>query len=473
MKRFLLLLGWCAFTSAVFAAGPTVFKVTTTRDAGQGSFRAALNNANRAGCPASIVFSIPKTDPGFDAAAGTWTITFHDTPPALTASHVFIDGASQVTRRGSGNLTGPAVVLGGGGHKVEYALCLLNVSYCTIRGLVIGDFVYGIQIYGKGSHHNVVVGNHLGICASGSEAFGNYNGIELISGAHDNIIGGANPADGNLISGNEHIGLKISDAHRNVVIGNRIGLDLSAVRAVPNYDGICIEGRASSNRVGGAASGERNVISGNVAYGVDLFGWGVNGNVVVGNYIGTDHTGLSAVPNTYGVLFDDRANGNTVGGLAEGEGNLISGNTAFGAYCYNNGTRANVIVGNLIGTDVTGRRALPNETGIHIDGGTVENVIDRNVISGNLVAGITLFAVNTDRNRITRNRIGTTQDGLSPLGNGADGVRIAFGPRDNVIGGTDAEGNVIAHNGHLTIKIESAPGNHISGNTVTNRTAQY
>jgi titin len=473
MSRLLVLLGWCVFASAVFAAGPAVFQVTTTRDAGLGSLREALNNVNRAGGPASIVFSIPKTDPGFDAAVGTWTITLLDTPPPLTASHVVIDGTPQGTLRKGGNSPRPVIVLNGNGHTVEYALCLLNASHCTIRGMVIGEFIYGIQIYGKGSHHNVVAGNHLGIDATGSKAFGNYNGVELISGAHDNIIGGANPADGNLISGNEHIGLKISDAHRNVVIGNRIGLDVTASRAVPNYDGICIEGRASSNRVGGAATGERNIISGNVAYGVDLFGWGVTSNTVVGNFIGTDHAGLKAIPNTYGVLFDDRAHDNTVGGLAEGEGNLISGNTAFGAYCYNNGTRANVIRGNLIGTDITGRRALPNETGVHIDGGTVDNVVDRNVISGNIVAGITLFAVNTDRNRITRNRIGTAFDGVSPLGNGADGVRIAFGPKDNVIGGSDAEGNVIACNGHLAIQIESAPGNRISGNTVTNRTAQH
>jgi hypothetical protein len=90
-----------------------------------------------------------------------------------------------------------------------------------------------------------------------------------------------------------------------------------------------------------------------------------------------------------------RASGNVIGGAGEGEGNL-----SYGMFFVTRGTECNTLRGNLIGTDITGRRALPNETGVHIDGGTVENVVVRNVISGNIVAGITLFAVNTDRNRI-------------------------------------------------------------------------
>jgi len=204
--------------------------------------------------------------------------------------------------------------------------------------------------------------------------------------------------------------------------------------AARNYDGICIEGTSSGNMIGGAQPGERNVFSGNVAYGVDLFGWGVTQNRVVGNFIGTDITGTRAVPNTYGVLFDDRSHHNLVGGTGPNEWNLISGNTAFGAYFYNNGTHSNSFQGNRIGTDVTGRYALPNETGVHIDGGTFDNTVDRNLISGNRVAGITLFSIKTDRNVITRNLIGTDIDGKLPLGNGADGIRIVFGSQNNTVG---------------------------------------
>ncbi|MBD3173922.1 MAG: hypothetical protein GF320_01975 [Armatimonadia bacterium] len=455
-------------TVATAAAAETELTVTHTRDAGEGSYRAALEAANATGGNAVMRFDIPEDDPGFDPDAGTWTITLTDTPPSIVVPWVTIDGGSQTRAHGDTNPNGPEVVLSGGGHQVEFAVSIINAAHCTIRGLSIVEFLYGIQIYGPGATDSHIAGNHIGLGSDDARVRGNYNGVELISGAHGNTIGGAEPSDRNVISGNEHIGIRVSDAHENIIVGNYVGLDISATAAVPNSDGICIEGHARDNVVGGPTPAERNIVSGNVAYGVDLFGVGVSGNQVLGNYIGTDLTGTAAVPNTYGVLFDDRSHDNVVGGLGEGEGNLISGNTAFGAYFYNMGTRANRVVGNRIGTDVTGTRALPNETGVHIDGGTVDNAVDSNLISGNLVAGITLFALYTDDNHITRNLIGTDATGQSPLGNGVDGIRVAFGPRDNVIGGSPEDANVIAHNGRAGVVVESpgARGNTISANRI-------
>ena len=442
--------------------------VTTTRDSGPGSFRHAIEQCNRVGGRAAIRFDIPTADPGYCPRTGTWTIALRDTPPSLTVSHVLIDGATQSVHRGDTNPNGPEITLDGGGHAIEYGLSLVNASHVTVRGLAVYGFVYGIQIYGPGSHHNRIVGNLIGTDAPGAAEAGNYNGLELLSGAHDNVVGGPTPEERNLVAGNLHIGIRISDASRNVVLGNYVGVDAAARRAVANYDGVCIEGRSRDNVIGGTRPGERNIISGNVAYGVDLFGWDVVGNRVLGNFIGTDLTGTRPVPNTYGVLFDDRASGNIVGGLGKGEGNLISGNTAFGAYFYNNGTRANVLRGNRIGTDATGRRPVPNGTGVHIDGATRDNVVDRNLISGNRVAGVTLFARHTDGNVITGNRIGTDRSGLRPLGNGADGVRMAFGPARNRIGGSPADANIVAYNGRNGVAIEStdATANRISCNRI-------
>jgi parallel beta-helix repeat protein len=444
------------------------FTVTTTSDAGPGSLRQAIQRCNQAGGSAAIRFNIPKSDPGFHPKTGTWTIAFRDTPPSLAVNHVRIDGHSQTKQHGDTNPNGPEIALDGNGHRIEYGLSLINASHVTIRGLLITRFVYGIQVYGRESHHNRVVGCFIGTNASGTQATGNYNGIEFLSGAHHNVVGGAAGGERNVVSGNEHIGIRISDANHNVIIGNHIGLDIRGLRAVPNYDGVCIEGRSRQNVIGGTRTAERNIISGNVAYGVDLFGWGVRENRIFGNYIGTDRTGTKPVPNTYGVLFDDRASKNVVGGLGEGEGNLISGNTAFGAYVYNNGTHSNVIRGNRIGTDASGTRPLPNETGVHIDGAARANVVDRNLISGNVVAGVTLFARHTDGNVITGNRIGTDIGGHRPLGNGADGVRIAFGPKRTLIGGRPDDANLIAFNGKNGIAVESehATGNRISCNRI-------
>ena len=450
------------------AADTSVFTVTITRDSGSGSLREALTLANRSREPKTIAFNIPKSDPGFRAKSGTWTITFRDTPPGITSGNLLLDGTSQASSQGDLNPHGPEIILSGDRHSVECAFVLVNASNVTVRGFCIREFIYGIQVYGPGSHHNRIVENYVGVTADGTEAAGNYNGIELLSGACDNLIGGGDPAERNLVSGNEHIGIRISDAHRNLVFGNFVGVNRTGTRAVPNHDGICVEGRARGNLIGGPKAGERNLFSGNVAYGVDLFGVGVQENLVRGNFIGTDVTGTKAVPNTYGVLFDDRASRNVVGGTNAGEWNLISGNTAFGAYFYNNGTCSNVVQGNRIGTDASGTFALPNETGVHIDGGTFRNVVDQNLISGNLVAGVTIFALYTDHNLITRNRIGTDLSGNRPLGNGADGVRVAFGPKNNLVGGSPTAANIIACNGKNGVSIESdvAVGNRISCNSI-------
>ena len=56
-----------------------------------------------------------------------------------------------------------------------------------------------------------------------------------------------------------------------------------------------------------------------------------NGNLVVGNFIGTDQTGTLAVPNALsGVILNGNASSNTVGGAAPGAGNVISGNMEYG-----------------------------------------------------------------------------------------------------------------------------------------------
>ncbi len=405
--------------------------VTNTRDRGAGSLREAIERCNRVGGRVRVRFEIPDMDPGFDRTTGQWTIQLAEMLPPITASHLLIDG-----RR---------IVLSGSGHSIECAFLILNASNVVIRGFTIREFLYGVQIHGAKARGNRIAGSQL---------VNNFNAIEILSGAGGNVVGGTTEADRNIIVGNQHIGIRISDADGNRVCGNYVGVDQSGRKAKPNYDGICIEGRSRNNLIGGRSTGERNIASGNIAYGIDLFGAGVKENIVIGNFIGTDATGTAPVPNTYGVLFDDRAAGNILGGLGEGEWNLISGNTAFGAYIYNNGTRGNIVRGNRIGTDVACTYAIPNETGVHIDGGAVSNLVEHNLVSGNLVAGITIFALNTDRNVIRANRIGVGVDGR-PLGNGSDGIRIVLGPRGNVLGGTRQE-NLIANNGGCGIAVEPA-----------------
>src|SRR5207245_5829475 len=116
-------------------------------------------------------------------------------------------------------------------------------------------------------------------------------------------------------------------------------------------------------------------------FGIDID----NGNLIQGNYIGTDKSGTYAVPNGTGIVVGSN---NTIGGvsttLGAGAGNLISGNTQFGIGGFGN---QNLVAGNLIGTTASGLAALGNQAGIQIRGnnntigGTAPGA--RNVISGN------------------------------------------------------------------------------------------
>ncbi len=445
------------------------FTVTTTGDAGPGSLRGAISSCNAAPSVShKISFRIPASDPGYDAVRGTWTIRPVASLPSIMAGNITIDATTQTSFAGNTNPLGPEIVLDGNNNQTETGFVLYNCSGTVIRGFAVSGFLYGIQVFGQGSHDNVIAGNYIGSNETGISGKGNYNGIELLSGAWHNLIGGSTPADRNIISGNLYAGLRMADANRNIITGNYVGIDRTGSAAVPNYDGITAEGNAWGNRIGGTTIAERNIASGNSAYGIDIFGAGCTGNTILGNFVGTDKSGSFAIPNTYGVLFDDRSNNNIIGGSTPGSGNLISGNTAFGAYFYNNGTNTNYLLGNLVGTDITGTLAIPNETGVWIDGAAYGNMVDSNVVSGNSGYGITIVATFTKYNIITRNLIGTDITGQHPLGNGLDGILIAMGPSSNLVGGSVRDANTIAWNRKSGVAVESDKSlyNRISCNRI-------
>src|SRR5207244_317347 len=124
----------------------------------------------------------------------------------------------------------------------------------------------------------------------------------------------------NVLSGNNDNGVGLYDAGTsgNVVLGNKIGTDKGGIADLGNtFDGVFIKAGATANTVGGTAAGSANVLSGNGTCGVQVIGGGTSGNVVVGNKIGTDVTGTARLGNTNeGVIISGGATANTVGGSA-------------------------------------------------------------------------------------------------------------------------------------------------------------
>ena len=218
-------------------------------------------------------------------------------------------------------------------------------------------------------------------------------------------------------------------------------------------------GGAYGNTIGGTASGSGNVISGNNQNGVYISDQGTNGNLVQGDYIGTNAAGLLAVPNGTGVFLNNNAASNTIGGITTvGTPNdLISGNLQDGVHiinCANN----NTVEGDYIGVNVDGTSALGNGySGVAIFGGGCDNTIggtasgSGNVISGNGQNGVYISDQGTIDNLVAGNDIGTDYTGSYAVPN-STGVLIQNGASCNTIGANTPYTNFV-------------PSNVISGNT--------
>jgi len=241
----------------------------------------------------------------------------------------------------------------------------------TLRGLVINRFStsYGIEVGGTG--HHVIAGNFIGTDLTGTTALGNFTGIGISSPA--NIIGGTSVADRNVISGNDSnsgVGISGAAAVGNLIQGNYIGTDVTGTVVLTNNNGVFIISNANNNIVGGVTAGARNIISGN--------GTGVlaetSGNKIQGNYIGTKADGVSALGNYNGVEIFGNGHDNAIGGTGVGEGNVIAFNNGVGV-AINNGSKQNAILGNSIfsnnglGIDLGVNGVTPNDP-LDLDPGT-------------------------------------------------------------------------------------------------------
>jgi hypothetical protein len=156
-------------------------------------------------------------------------------------------------------------------------------------------------------------------------------------------------------------GIEIATNGFNVVEGCVIGLDAAGTDRGNSGAGIFIN-RSANNRIGGTNAAQRNVISGNSSHGIGILDSNSFGNLVLGNFIGTDATGtLNRANNGDGIDIDDSPN-NIIGGTTLGTGNVISGNSGSGVDILKAGATNNLVLGNFIGTDATGSSAIPNNS---------------------------------------------------------------------------------------------------------------
>ncbi len=269
-----------------------------------------------------------------------------------------------------------------------------------------------------------------------------------------------------------------TDATSNTVAGCYLGTDRDSTAGLGNRVGLVIEAGASRNTVGGSTAADRNIVSGNMI-GVVIAYTGTMYNEVVGNYIGTNVTGMAALPNNLWGMVLWYASENTIGAIPATQsnvaarqmtagGNLVSGNNDDGIFVTH--SMSNTIAGNYIGTNATGTAIVDNiNSNIAIAGGSQYNVIRNNVIVGDETScppcsnGVVFGGENTMYNRVMYNRIGIGPND-QPMPNW-DGVGLdpwgePIGPQKNTIG----PGNIIAFNVSNGIWMS---GTHVLSNTIT------
>ena len=201
-----------------------------------------------------------------------------------------------------------------------------------------------------------------------------------------------------------------------------------------------------------------------------------NGNVITGNFIGTNTGGTMALPNgsqgTGAVIVGGLSSNNTIGGVTPAARNLISGNIGEGVFIQLGA--GNTVQGNLIGTNKTGTLALGNTdrgvltTGVNtLIGGTTVDA--RNVISANN-RGVDLNGGSSST--VQGNFIGTDVTGTIALSNPNVGVNLNSGLSNNLIGGLAATpgtppGNLISGNaGNYGVILGGGASNFIQGNII-------
>jgi CSLREA domain-containing protein len=347
------------------------------------------------------------------------------------------------------------------------------------RNIISGNARDGILIDDlerTGTASVLVEGNYIGTDVTGEFALPNtLYGVEVSSGSANTIGASATSAGavpGNLISGNGIAGIDIDGAAAGAkVLGNMIGLDALGATALPNQgEGVLING-TSGNYIGDGGTGDANVISGNGLDGVIVQGSGATANLISGDYIGTDISGLLARPNLVDGVDIYGASGNIIGGVAASGRDIISGNGSNGVHI-EQGASGNIIEGDYIGTDLSGAAPLGNgKKGVFIENspgnavGGVALIIAQpgNVISGNGDAGVLISGLPASENKVIGNDIGTDENGnlVKNLGNTLGGVGI-LNSNSNTVQANTVRGN------NAGVGIEGASeDNHVLGNIIT------
>jgi gliding motility-associated-like protein len=452
MIKKIFFLGLFILKLSLLPSFSITYTVSNTADAGAGSLRQAILDAN--------------ANPGLDTIAfnGPFSIVLVSALPNIT-SPVFMNGP--VT-------TGPQIEIDGTTNSIAGAGLLLAAS-------ASGSTIRGVNIHGFSGQGILIAASNISVngCYIGTNLTGNSSkpnglaGIEMAAALTNIKIGGSTPDSSNVISGNGALGINIAPTCNIIKIcGNKIGTNANGTAGLPNAQSGLLATNVSNLIIGGGKN-ERNIISANAQNGIIVNN---SSNVLIsGNYVGVNSSGIVALGNGQSGM---QINNSVVkiGGVNSDSMNVVSANPQMGIDLIN--TTGALLFGNMIGVGADGVTALGNGVhGIQVTGCTNTTIggfgtQKKNVISCNNTHGILL---NGGSNSIIQgNYIGTDKTGLVKKGNASHGIQLQGTLTGTIIGGRRyLEGNIISCNRGSGINFEdfgagkvNANGTVINGNLI-------
>ncbi|MBI2204319.1 MAG: putative Ig domain-containing protein [Candidatus Rokubacteria bacterium] len=334
----------------------------------------------------------------------------------LVAGNYFgLDRTGSRTILSSADPSGEVAVHGTAGQVVDARIG--NASPASRNAF--GGYVGGagtslfVTLRNDARHRTIVQGNSFGTDVTGTVAVPSGIGVwfeqQGTTGAPEFVFGGPHPDAGNIVSGNTK-GLfvqgSVTTPWRTTIQGNVFGTTADGMAALPNREGIVVSAvNGGGALIGGGGPGEGNVISGNVLAGLSLGSAdsGAQQHRILGNLIGVAADGVSAMGNGRDGIVAGHERGRLpiIGGVDEGEGNVIAHNGRWGVFLYfgsPGGTiRGNSIYGNAsLGISIDGSTfPLTNDAG-DADGGTNERLNYPVLTSATTGGGGTLIAGRLD-----------------------------------------------------------------------------
>ncbi|MBX9581631.1 MAG: FG-GAP-like repeat-containing protein [Gemmataceae bacterium] len=327
---------------------PATFTVTTAADAGAGSLRQAILDANTSAGPDNVVFAV---------GTGPVTVTLASPLPAMTGPTLILGNTQP-------GLTDPSNINPDPFFNAPFPLV-------TVDGTDAGAGADGLVFTGAGSSGSQVQYLQvLNFDGDGIVLDGSANGLLAF------FVSSGNGGNGVLITGAGATGNRLENGF--------IGTDKTGNVVLPNEgDGVLITDDASGNVVGGGNFFQaRCIISGNLGSGVHITG-GAFGNLEQGNVIGLNAGNDADLGNGLdGVLVEGTGAGNIIGGPV-GLGGIKAGNGRHGVNIQGE-SPGTVVFNAFAGTSAFSNRDFGNGVdGIHVEASGAGIIITTNIGSGN------------------------------------------------------------------------------------------